>query len=105
MYNIKHFKGQGIVSCVWFQISNGGAMLSDKINKLSLWKNMKKGDIQQQISDEQCTAVHNYSKFWFGFGNTWVVPKIKDKKYSMYAVYTVLQACLFMYEDDSIIIG
>ena len=41
---------------------------------------MKKGDIQQEISDEQCTAVHNYSKFSFGFGNTRVVPKIKDTK-------------------------
>ena len=53
---------------------------------------MKKRDIQQQISDEQCTAIHNYSKFSFGFGNTRVLPKIKDTKYSKYAVYTVLQA-------------
>ena len=76
------------------------------VNKLSLWKkNMKKRDIQQQISDEQCTAVHNYFKFWFGFGNTRVVPKIKDTKYSKYAVYTVLQAWMHMYKDKSTIIG
>ena len=66
---------------------------------------MKKEDIQQQISDEQCTAVHNYSKFSFGFGNTRVVPKRKDAEYGMYAVYTVLQACMHMYEDKSTIIG
>ena len=41
---------------------------------------MKKGDIQQQISEEQWTAVHDYSKFWFGFGNTRVVPKKKGYK-------------------------
>ena len=60
---------------------------------------MKKGDIQQQISDEQCTAIHNYSKFSFGFGNTRVVPKKKVTKYGMYAVYTVLWACMHMHKD------
>ena len=73
---------------------------------MSLWKNMKKGDIQQ-ISEDQWTAVDDYSKFWFGFGNTRVVPKKKVTKYCMYAVYTVLQACMHMHEDKStrIIIG
>ena len=113
MYKNKHFKGQGIISCVWFkyqmveqcfQMKN--QIMINIINKLSLWKkNMKKRDIQQQISDEQCTAVHNYFKFWFGFGNTRVVPKIKDTKYSKYAVYTVLQAWMHMYKDKSTIIG
>ena len=60
---------------------------------------MKKGDIQQQISDEQCTAIHNYSKFSFGFGNTRVLPKKKITKYGMYAMYTVLWACMHMHED------
>ena len=60
---------------------------------------MKKGDIQQQISDEQCTAIHNYSKFSFDFGNTRVVPKKKVTKYGMYAMYTVLWACMHMHED------
>ena len=60
---------------------------------------MKKGDIQQQISDEQCTAIHNYSKFSFGFGNTRVLPKKKITKYGMYAMYTVLWACMHMHKD------
>ena len=60
---------------------------------------MKKGDIQQQISDEQCTVIHNYSKFSFGFGNTRVLPKKKITKYGMYAMYIVLWACMHMHED------
>ena len=34
-----------------------------------------------------------------------MVPKIKDTKYGMYAVYTVLPACRHMYKDESTIIG
>ena len=60
---------------------------------------MKKGDIQQQISDEQCTAIHNYTKFSFGFANTRVLPKKKITKYGMYAMYTVLWACMHMHKD------
>ena len=34
-----------------------------------------------------------------------MVPKIKDTKYGMYAVYTVLQACRHMYKDESTMVG
>ena len=34
-----------------------------------------------------------------------MVPKIKDTKYGMYAVCTVLQACRDMYKDESTIVG
>ena len=34
-----------------------------------------------------------------------MVPKIKDTKNGMYAVYTELQACRHMYKDESTIIG
>ena len=66
---------------------------------------MKKGGYQQQISDEQCTATHNYSKFSFGFRNTRVVPRKTVTKYGMYAVYTMLWACVDMHEDKNTIIG
>jgi len=74
----------------------------NKINKLSLWKNMKKGDIQQQISEEQCTAVHNIIlKFHLVLEILEWCWENKDTKYDMYAVYTVLQACMHVYEDES----